>query len=95
MNRCKWCNLKNELYISYHDDEWGILNINEEYLYEINRTIGSMSFNSRMNFGIDDTVYSINKVLMELNGSDSEASLAKKLASKAKPIIADTRYEVE
>lgn len=35
MNRCKWCNLKNELYISYHDDEWGILNINEEYLYEM------------------------------------------------------------
>ena len=20
--RCKWCNLKNELYIKYHDDEW-------------------------------------------------------------------------
>ena len=35
MNRCKWCNLKNELYISYHDNEWGILNINEEYLYEM------------------------------------------------------------
>lgn len=67
----------------------GVFTMLEEYLYEINRTIGSMSFNSRMNFGIDDTVYSINKVLMELNGSDSEASLAKKLASKAKPIIAD------
>ena len=22
--RCKWCNLKNEKYIKYHDEEWGI-----------------------------------------------------------------------
>ena len=22
-NRCKWCNPKNELYIKYHDEEWG------------------------------------------------------------------------
>lgn len=23
MNRCRWCNLKNPLYITYHDQEWG------------------------------------------------------------------------
>lgn len=35
MVRCKWCNLKNDIYISYHDNEWGILNLDEQYLYEM------------------------------------------------------------
>lgn len=35
MNRCNWCNLKNPLYIKYHDEEWGILNTNDNYLYEM------------------------------------------------------------
>ena len=29
MNRCNWCNLKNPLYIKYHDEEWGIPNFEE------------------------------------------------------------------
>ena len=33
--RCKWCNLKNPLYIDYHDNEWCILNLNDSYLYEM------------------------------------------------------------
>lgn len=33
--RCKWCNLKNPLYIEYHDKEWGVLNLDEKYLYEM------------------------------------------------------------
>ena len=33
--RCKWCNEKNDLYIEYHDKEWGILNTEEKYLYEM------------------------------------------------------------
>lgn len=35
MNRCHWCNKKNELYIKYHDNEWGKPNFNEHYLYEM------------------------------------------------------------
>lgn len=35
MNRCTWCNMKNPIYISYHDNEWGILNTYEKYLYEM------------------------------------------------------------
>lgn len=35
MNRCKWCNNKNELYIKYHDEEWGVLNTNDKYLFEM------------------------------------------------------------
>lgn len=35
MNRCFWCNLKNPLYIKYHDEEWGILNTDEGYLFEM------------------------------------------------------------
>ena len=33
--RCKWCNLKNPLYIAYHDEEWGQLNLDDHYLYEM------------------------------------------------------------
>lgn len=33
--RCKWCNLKNEVYIKYHDEEWCRPNFNDEYLFEM------------------------------------------------------------
>ena len=33
--RCKWCNLNNPLYIKYHDEEWGRLNFDEKYLFEM------------------------------------------------------------
>ena len=33
--RCKWCNLKNQLYIKYHDEEWCRPNFNESYLFEM------------------------------------------------------------
>ena len=33
--RCKWCNPKNPRYIEYHDNEWGVPNFNEKYLYEM------------------------------------------------------------
>ena len=35
MNRCSWCNLNNPTYVKYHDEEWGILNPNDNYLYEM------------------------------------------------------------
>lgn len=35
MNRCKWCNQNNPLYIKYHDEEWGTPNFNDEYLFEM------------------------------------------------------------
>ena len=33
--RCKWCNLKNPLYVEYHDGEWCIPNFTDQYLYEM------------------------------------------------------------
>lgn len=35
MIRCKWCNIKNEKYIEYHDNEWCVSNIDDEYLFEM------------------------------------------------------------
>lgn len=35
MKRCKWCNLENPLYVKYHDEEWGKLNTNDSYLFEM------------------------------------------------------------
>ncbi len=33
--RCRWCNLKNERYLEYHDSEWGVPNFSDPYLYEM------------------------------------------------------------
>lgn len=33
--RCKWCSSKNDLYVTYHDSEWGVPNFDEGYLYEM------------------------------------------------------------
>lgn len=35
MKRCKWCNLNNDKYIRYHDEEWGVLNSDDSYLFEM------------------------------------------------------------
>ena len=35
MNRCKWVNLKNELYAKYHDEEWGVPSYDDGYLFEM------------------------------------------------------------
>lgn len=34
-SRCRWCNLKNPLYIQYHDHEWGHPRFDDGYLYEM------------------------------------------------------------
>lgn len=33
--RCFWCTADNELYVKYHDEEWGKLNLDEQYLFEM------------------------------------------------------------
>lgn len=35
IKRCKWCNLKNELYVKYHDEEWGVPRFDDQYLFEM------------------------------------------------------------
>ena len=35
MNRCKWANTNNLLYIKYHDLEWGIPSYDDNYLFEM------------------------------------------------------------
>lgn len=35
MKRCKWCNINNPKYIDYHDNEWGILKTDDNYLFEM------------------------------------------------------------
>jgi DNA-3-methyladenine glycosylase I len=35
MKRCKWVNLKNELYIKYHDEEWGVPVHDDNKLFEM------------------------------------------------------------
>mgnify|MGYP003304403577 CR=1 FL=1 len=35
MQRCHWVDLKSELYIKYHDEEWGVPVYNEQKLFEL------------------------------------------------------------
>ena len=35
--RCKWCNLKNDLYVKYHDEEWCQPNFDDKYLFKMLR----------------------------------------------------------
>lgn len=35
LQRCKWCNLNNEIYIKYHDKEWGIPKYDDKSLLEL------------------------------------------------------------
>ena len=33
--RCRWCNMKNPVYVEYHDREWGVLRLDDAYLFEM------------------------------------------------------------
>ena len=35
IKRCSWCNLKNPLYVAYHDLEWGHIQEDDRYLFEM------------------------------------------------------------
>lgn len=35
MKRCKWVDLKSEIYINYHDTEWGVPSYDDSYLFEM------------------------------------------------------------
>lgn len=35
VKRCKWCNLNNQLYVKYHDEEWCKENFDDKYLFEM------------------------------------------------------------
>ena len=35
MNRCKWVNENNDLYVKYHDEEWGVPSYDDRYLFEM------------------------------------------------------------
>ncbi len=35
VRRCRWCNLKNPVYVDYHDNEWGIPEHDDRNLFEL------------------------------------------------------------
>ena len=35
LKRCEWCNVKNRIYMDYHDREWGVLRTDDKYLFEM------------------------------------------------------------
>lgn len=35
MQRCKWANLSNPIYVEYHDHEWGRVSHDDAYLFEL------------------------------------------------------------
>ena len=67
----------------------GVLNMLESYLKEVYISIGSSTYNSRMNFGIDSTIVTIDKILQELKGTDENPPLAKRFVAKARQTITE------
>ena len=70
MNRCKWCNTGNPLYVKYHDEEWGICNFNDDYLFEmliLESFQAGLSWecilNKRENFRIAYDNFNIDKII--------------------------------
>ena len=35
MKRCKWVDLNSQLYVEYHDNEWGVPSYDDSYLFEM------------------------------------------------------------
>ena len=69
--RCKWCNLKNPLYIEYHDNEWCKPNFSDKYLYEmliLESFQAGLSWecvlNKRQNFLLAYDTFDIEKVVL-------------------------------
>ena len=69
MKRCAWCNLNNEIYVNYHDNEWGVLNLDDTYLFEmliLELFQAGLSFecvlNKRENFKAVYDNFDVNKV---------------------------------
>lgn len=68
--RCRWCNLSNKLYVDYHDNEWGVPNFDDQYLYEmliLESFQAGLSWqcvlNKRENFRKAYDLFDINKVI--------------------------------
>ncbi len=68
--RCFWCNENNPLYVEYHDNEWGVLNLKENYLYEmliLESFQAGLSWecvlNKRENFRLSYDNFDIDKVI--------------------------------
>ncbi len=77
--RCKWCNLNNPLYVKYHDNEWGALNNDEHYLYEMlilesfqTGLSWECVLNKRSDFEIAYDNFDIDKVIKYDDGKISE-----------------------
>ena len=67
----------------------GVLSMLEKYLTEVYISIGSSTYNSRMNFGIDSTIVTIDKILKEIKGTDENPPIAKRFVAKARQTIAE------
>ncbi len=70
MKRCSWCNPNNQLYIQYHDNEWGKFRVDDEYLFEMLILESFQSglswqtiLNKRENFRKAFDNFNINKIL--------------------------------
>lgn len=69
--RCSWVNMKNELYVEYHDKEWGIACHNDKNLFEmliLEIFQAGLSFecilNKRKNFEVEFDNFDIDKIVL-------------------------------
>lgn len=95
MQRCKWCNLKNPLYIEYHDEEWGKPTYDDKKLFELlilEMFQAGLSWecvlNKRENFRKAYDNFDINKVIKYDEEKQNELMQNKGIIRNRRKIIA-------
>ncbi len=69
--RCSWVNMQNELYVEYHDKEWGVACYDDKELFELlilESFQAGLSFecilNKRKNFEVEFDNFDIDKIVL-------------------------------
>lgn len=95
MKRCNWCNINNQTYIDYHDKEWGQLNLDEKYLFEmliLESFQAGLSWecilNKRNDFKIAYDHFEIDKIINYDNNKINELLANKKIIRNKLKVIA-------
>ena len=86
--RCSWCNENNQKYIEYHDHEWGILNLDDNYLFETQILAASVRHTMHIvncaKIGSDVMTGPLSAILGLLKHPLTDSGLAQFLADHAK-----------
>ena len=71
------------------NNKQGVFTMLKDYLEEISKSIAGMSYDSRMNSGINETIYAICKIIDEVQGDEERPGITMQFANKARAGITE------